>query len=121
MPQPSVPDSSTPPPATVPGAPAGAGGRQAHLMRIRWGLAVALVGLAEDSPSRRQTCIDVLCAYLRNPYTPPSDDTDDQAAERAGVTDRAEWTKLQTQRREEQQVRHTLIRLIGAHLRDDVP
>src|SRR5438094_304555 len=135
MTQPSVPDSSTPPPAKVPGAPAVPAGRQSHLMRIRWAIAVALVGavglggalaeaadaraalesersgtrlfneryakaaeqlgsdkaavrlagvyalagLADDWPSGRQTCIDVLCAYLRMPYTPPSDDTDDQA------------------------------------------
>src|SRR5437762_7859986 len=44
MTQPSVPDSSTPPPAKVPGAPAVPAGRQAHLMRIRWAIAVALVG-----------------------------------------------------------------------------
>ncbi|MEU4825110.1 hypothetical protein AB0H37_24830 [Actinomadura sp. NPDC023710] len=37
----------------------------------------ALAGLADDAPTRqlRQTCIDVLCAYLRLPYDPnPSDD-----------------------------------------------
>lgn len=32
----------------------------------------ALAGLADDAPTRalRQTCIDVLCAYLRMPYDP---------------------------------------------------
>ncbi|MFE9024586.1 hypothetical protein ACFYNL_39405 [Streptomyces sp. NPDC007808] len=30
----------------------------------------AMAGLADDWPERRQTCIDVLCAYLRMPYPP---------------------------------------------------
>jgi hypothetical protein len=40
--------------------------------------AVRLVGLysldvlAQDSPVRRQAMVDVLCAYLRMPYTPPA-------------------------------------------------
>ena len=28
----------------------------------------AMAGLADDWPQRRQTCVDVLCAYLRMPY-----------------------------------------------------
>jgi uncharacterized protein YjbI with pentapeptide repeats len=53
----------------------------------------ALAGLADDWPVGRQTCIDVLCGYLRMPYT--ADGGSDQ----------------------ERQVRHTVIRLIGTHLR----
>ena len=30
----------------------------------------AMAGLADDWTKRRQTCIDVLCAYLRMPYPP---------------------------------------------------
>ena len=30
----------------------------------------AMAGLADDWPENRQTCIDVLCAYLRLPYKP---------------------------------------------------
>ncbi|MFA3875703.1 pentapeptide repeat-containing protein [Streptomyces sp. MMCC 100] len=30
----------------------------------------ALAGLADDWPEQRQVCINVLCAYLRMPYTP---------------------------------------------------
>ena len=33
----------------------------------------ALAGLADDWAEGRQTCIDVLCAYLRMPYTPPAE------------------------------------------------
>ena len=35
----------------------------------------AMAGLADDWPENRQTCVDVLCAYLRLPYDPdPGDD-----------------------------------------------
>jgi hypothetical protein len=39
---------------------------------VRLAGAHALAGLADDAPTRqlRQTCIDVLCAYLRMPYAP---------------------------------------------------
>src|SRR5262249_33713884 len=30
----------------------------------------AMAGLADDWPEHRQTCVDVLCAYLRLPYDP---------------------------------------------------
>jgi hypothetical protein len=66
----------------------------------------AMAGLADDWTENRQTCVDVLCAYLRLPYDPnPGDDAKPakQAAYRAN-----------------REVRHTIIRLIGAHLRPDV-
>ena len=35
----------------------------------------AMAGLADDWPENRQTCVDVLCAYLRLPYEPdPGED-----------------------------------------------
>ncbi|MCG5213151.1 pentapeptide repeat-containing protein [Streptosporangium soli] len=57
-----------------------------------------LAGLADDAPNHelRQTCIDVLCAYLRMPQ-----EHDEDGA--SGRSDR--------------QVRHTVIRCIAAHLR----
>src|SRR5947207_4571217 len=30
----------------------------------------AMAGLADDWPENRQTCVDVLCGYLRMPYEP---------------------------------------------------
>src|SRR5215471_17998800 len=30
----------------------------------------AMAGLADDWPESRQTCVDVLCGYLRMPYVP---------------------------------------------------
>jgi hypothetical protein len=63
----------------------------------------AMAGLADDWKQNRQTCVDVLCAYLRLPYDPdPGED--------AGPADRSAY-------RANREVRHTIIRLIGAHLR----
>jgi uncharacterized protein YjbI with pentapeptide repeats len=65
----------------------------------------AMAGLADDWMENRQTCVDVLCAYLRLPYEPdPGDDANpaEQAAYRAN-----------------REVRHTIIRLIREHLRKD--
>jgi uncharacterized protein YjbI with pentapeptide repeats len=64
----------------------------------------AMAGLADDWAENRQTCVDVLCAYLRLPYDPdPGDDA--EPAERSAY-------------RANREVRHTIIRLIGAHLRE---
>jgi uncharacterized protein YjbI with pentapeptide repeats len=39
---------------------------------VRLGGLYALERLAQDNPDQRQTIVNVLCAYLRMPYTPPS-------------------------------------------------
>jgi hypothetical protein len=62
----------------------------------------AMAGLADDWKQNRQTCVDVLCAYLRLPYDPDPGDADP-----------AERIAYQANR----EVRHTVIRLIGTHLR----
>ena len=66
----------------------------------------ALAGLADDAPTRalRQTCIDVLCAFLRLPYTAETDLPANDA------TARHDYLSLR-------EVRHTVIRLIRDHLR----
>ena len=62
-----------------------------------------MAGLADDWEENRQTCIDVLCAYLRMPYEPePGDEA--PSAERIAF-------------RGIREVRHTVIRVIAAHLR----
>ena len=63
----------------------------------------AMAGLADDWEQNRQTCVDVLCAYLRLPYDP---DPGEDAAQ-------AERTAYRANR----EVRHTIIRLIATHLR----
>jgi uncharacterized protein YjbI with pentapeptide repeats len=64
----------------------------------------AMAGLADDWKENRQTCIDVLCGYLRMPYEP---DPGEQAATSARLAFRAD-----------REVRHTVIRIIAAHIRD---
>jgi uncharacterized protein YjbI with pentapeptide repeats len=65
----------------------------------------AMAGLADDWEENRQTCVDVLCAYLRLPYDPdPGED--------ATPADRAAY-------RANREVRHTIIRLIRDHLLPD--
>ena len=64
----------------------------------------AMAGLADDWAENRQTCVDVLCAYLRMPYEP---DPGDEAPEPERLAFRAS-----------REVRHTVIRVITAHLKD---
>jgi len=64
----------------------------------------AMAGLADDWEEDRRTCVDVLCAYLRMPYEPdPGQD--------AGEPERLAF-------RASREVRHTVIRVIAAHLKD---
>ena len=69
----------------------------------------ALAGLADDAPTRelRQTMIDVLCAYLRMPYKPDPGESGD-------ADERLLFAGLR-------EVRHTIIRIIASHLREDAP
>jgi uncharacterized protein YjbI with pentapeptide repeats len=65
----------------------------------------AMAGLADDWPENRQTCVDVLCGYLRMPYEP---DPGDEAPGPERLAFRAS-----------REVRHTVIRVITAHLKGD--
>ena len=44
-----------------------------HEAPVRLGGLYALERLGQDNPSHRQTIVNVICAYLRMPYTPPAD------------------------------------------------
>ncbi|MGV9231751.1 pentapeptide repeat-containing protein [Streptomyces nigra] len=73
---------------------------------VKLGGVHALAGLADDAPTLelRQTCIDVLCAFLRLPYTAEPDlPPNDESA-------RHNYLALR-------EARHTVIRLIRDHLR----
>ncbi|MFJ9683784.1 hypothetical protein ACIRP2_38090 [Streptomyces sp. NPDC101194] len=73
---------------------------------VRLGGVLALAGLADDAPTHdlRQTCVDVLCAYLRLPFAPdPGEDPAHQEEHHRYLALRA--------------VRHTILRLIGDHYR----
>jgi Pentapeptide repeats (9 copies) len=65
----------------------------------------AMAGLADDWPENRQTCVDVLCGYMRMPYeADPGRDAPDP--ERLAF-------------RASREVRLTAISVITAHLKDD--
>jgi uncharacterized protein YjbI with pentapeptide repeats len=65
----------------------------------------AMAGLADDWLENQQTCVDVLCAYLRMPYEP---DPGEEASDPERLAFRAS-----------REVRHTVIRVITAHLKAD--
>ena len=62
----------------------------------------AMAGLADDWKENRQTCVNVLCAYLRMPYQP---DPGHDAPEKKRLAFEAN-----------REVRHTIIRVITDHL-----
>jgi hypothetical protein len=65
----------------------------------------AMAGLADDWEENRQVCVDVLCGYLRMPYEP-------DPAEDAPSPQRLAFQASR-------EVRHTVIRVITAHLKED--
>ena len=74
---------------------------------VRLAAVYAMAGLADDWQDHRQMCVDVLCAYLRMPYEPgPGDD--------APVEKRLAFQASR-------EVRHTVIRVIAAHLNGTAP
>ncbi|WP_141713948.1 pentapeptide repeat-containing protein [Micromonospora inyonensis] len=76
----------------------------------------AMAGLADDWPEGRQTCIDVLCAYLRMPYEPPPPPVRDvQSFVPIGASPEVEQKTLSSL--QEKEVRKTVIRTIAARLR----
>lgn len=86
---------------------------------VRLGAVHALANLADDAPEGRedlvQTVINVLCAYIRMPYTPAPKEPregDSQAS-------RERYRELKQEFDSIREVRHTILRLIGNHLRED--
>jgi uncharacterized protein YjbI with pentapeptide repeats len=74
---------------------------------VRLAAVYAMAGLADDWQDHRQMCVDVLCGYLRMPYEPgPGDD--------APVEKRLAFQASR-------EVRHTVIRVIAAHLNGTAP
>ncbi|MFB4304298.1 pentapeptide repeat-containing protein [Actinomadura sp. NTSP31] len=77
---------------------------------VRLAGAYAMAGLADDWEQGRQTCIDVLCAFLRLPYDPYPGDAPAEGSEPA------EHARVRAAYRAMRVVRHTVIRIIGNHL-----
>ncbi|MFJ2746200.1 pentapeptide repeat-containing protein [Streptomyces sp. NPDC087440] len=88
---------------------------------VRLGGIHALSGLADDAPrpELRQTCIDVLCAYLRLPYPPDPGNLPDLQPDNTPHTEeqREAHQAKQDRFRELREVRHTILRLIADHYR----
>ena len=70
----------------------------------------ALERLAQDNPAHRQTIVNLVCAYLRMPFTPPPEV---RARTRIGPRDAHRFQELE--------VRQTATALLAAHLRPDRP
>jgi hypothetical protein len=64
-----------------------------------------MAGLADDWEENRQTCVDVLCAYLRMPYEPAP-------GKHAPAEQRLAFHAIR-------EVRHTVVMVITAHLKED--
>ncbi|NUT50559.1 MAG: pentapeptide repeat-containing protein [Saccharothrix sp.] len=70
----------------------------------------ALERLAQGNPAHRQTIVNLVCAYLRMPFTPPPEA---RARTRVGPRDAHRFQELE--------VRQTATALLAAHLRPDRP
>jgi uncharacterized protein YjbI with pentapeptide repeats len=84
----------------------------------------ALERLGQDNPKLRQTVIDVICAYLRMPYTPPAEvlRRDAKHSPQALASDDPDpEPEQQPQRHQELQVRLTAQRLIRDHAKAPRP
>jgi hypothetical protein len=89
---------------------------------VRLGALYSLVRLAQNNPEHRQTVVDVLCAYLRMPYTLPAQtELDAEQAEEAAPPAEdgipaAHPPPGQDYAEQELQVRQTAQRLLADHL-----
>jgi len=91
---------------------------------VRFGALCALERLAQDSPAHRQTIVDVMCAYLRMPFSPtaPASNPEPGAAEGQESPDTEGETGadgIGGTWQQERQVRLTAQRIIAEHLRND--
>ncbi len=91
---------------------------------VRLGGLYALERLAQDNPAHRQTIVNVICAYLRMPFsaTAPTSKPEPEATEDPG--ERGAETETRTDGngdtwQQERQVRLTAQRILAEHLRDD--
>ncbi|MGV9383518.1 pentapeptide repeat-containing protein [Nonomuraea sp. NPDC003707] len=86
---------------------------------VRLGGLYALERLAQDTPALRQTIVDVICAYLRMPYTLPPDELPSAESAVPRVAIAGVSAPAGRDPHEERQVRLTAQRILAAHLRYD--
>jgi hypothetical protein len=93
---------------------------------VRLGGLYALERLAQDNDAQRKTIVDVICAYLRMPFSP----TAPTGKSESEVTKAPEVPAAETEPtaegtgdtwQQEREVRLTAQRILGEHLRDDRP
>lgn len=84
---------------------------------VRLGAVHALAHLADEAPSEKevQMVIDILCAYLRMPHAPGPE----LPPKNASKARRAELREQELEFASFREVRHSIIRVIGDHLRRD--
>lgn len=90
---------------------------------VRLGGLYALERLADDNATQRQTVVNVLCAYLRMPYTPPDRTELDRLEAAHPEDDSKRMTELRErheQQQQEQEVRVAARRILAAHLRPKI-
>ncbi|SHK91998.1 Pentapeptide repeat-containing protein, partial [Nocardiopsis flavescens] len=83
---------------------------------VRLGAVHALARAADNAPTGRDTqmVIEVLCAYLRMPYTPAPE----EPAKNASKAKKEEHRERELEFESFREVRHTVIRIIGDRLRE---
>jgi uncharacterized protein YjbI with pentapeptide repeats len=91
---------------------------------VRLGGLYALERLAQDNPAHRQTIVNVICAYLRMPFSapPPVSEPEPEATVEPGESDTERETStdgIGDTWQQERQVRLTAQRILAEHLRDD--
>lgn len=91
---------------------------------VRFGGLYALERLAQDSPVHRQIIVNVICAYLRMPFSPtaPASKPEPEVAEgqkEPGTEGEAGPDGMGGTWQQERQVRLTAQRILAEHLRDD--
>jgi Pentapeptide repeats (9 copies) len=91
---------------------------------VRLGGLYALERLAQDNRAHRQTIVNVICAYLRMPFSPttPGSMPEPEAIEGEGervIDTEARINEIGDTWQQERQVRLTAQRILTEHLRDD--
>ena len=91
---------------------------------VRLGGLYALERLAQDNPAHRQTIVNVICAYLRMPFSPkpPTSKPEPEATEDSGEPAAEPETSIEALGdtwQQERQVRLAAQRILAEHLRDD--
>jgi uncharacterized protein YjbI with pentapeptide repeats len=91
---------------------------------VRLGALYSLERLAQEKPERRQTIVDVICAYLRMPFSPAAPAGKPEPATAGEQGEPATGIEARTDGggdtwRQERQVRLTALRILDEHLNDD--